>query len=146
MAISGVRPDFLLLVVITLAILEGPTAGSVSGFSAGLLFDLLGTGVVGPAALVFAVTGYVAGLMKENLFAEGWAVPVTIVFLGSLLAGAAYAIFLVFVGQESSLGLMLWRIILPGAVYELVLAALTFPWLARVLRSDRSMMTLRGAR
>jgi uncharacterized membrane protein YjgN (DUF898 family) len=39
-----------------------------------------------------------------------------------------------------------WRIILPGAIYDTVLALLIFPWLARFLRFETEMTELRGLR
>ena len=78
MAIGGVVPNFLLLVVVTLALVEGPAAGCSVGFACGLIFDLLGPGPVGPMVLVLSVTGYLAGLLHENMFAEGWLLPITV--------------------------------------------------------------------
>ena len=86
-------PNFLLLVVVTLALVEGPGAGAVAGFAAGLIFDLLGVGPVGPMVLVLTVTGYLAGLLHENMFAEGWLLPLTVLAIASLGAEIAYGLF-----------------------------------------------------
>ena len=81
LAVFGVVPNLFLLVVITLSFVEGPVAGAVAGFAAGLLFDLLGAEPVGAWALVLTVTGYVGGMLQENLFAEGWLAPVTVAII-----------------------------------------------------------------
>jgi rod shape-determining protein MreD len=142
-ALFGVVPNLLFLVVVTLAFLEGPVAGSVGGFVGGLLFDLLGASVVGPYALVFCLVGYLAGLLQANLFAEGWLLPVTIVFVAGLGAEIAYGTIMVVL----DVGMPFWwaflRIMLPGAVYNTALAVLLYPVLARVLRQDRSMRSFR---
>jgi len=93
MAIGGVAPNFLLLVVVTIALVEGPAAGCSAGFAAGLIFDLLGTGPVGPMVLVLSVTGYLAGLLHENLFAEGWLLPITVLGIASLGAEIGLLIY-----------------------------------------------------
>ncbi len=77
LSIGQVVPNFLLLVVVTIALVEGPAPGAAVGFSAGLIFDLLGSGPVGPMMIVLTLTGYLAGLMHENMFAEGWLLPLT---------------------------------------------------------------------
>jgi rod shape-determining protein MreD len=146
MAIMGVAPNFLLLVVITLAMVEGPIPGAVAGFAAGLLFDLLGSGPIGPGALVMTSVGFVAGTMRANMFAKSWILPVTVVFVASFLAELAYGIFLAVIGVETQLLPLIWTIILPSAVYDTVLALLVFPWLARFLRFDTEMTELRGLR
>jgi len=141
LAIGGVVPNVFILVVLTLALLEGPNAGAASGFAAGLLFDLLGTGPVGAAALVLAVTGYIAGSLSEHMFAEGWLMPVTVVFIAGLSAEVAYALVLAVLGAGNPFWTSLVTVILPAAVYNGALALLLYPWLARFLRKDRPMPT-----
>lgn len=141
LAIGGVVPNLLLLVVITLALIEGRTAGAAAGFAAGLLFDLLGGSPIGVAALVFTVTGYLAGSLQENMFAEGWLMPPTVAFVASLFTEIAYAFALSLVGAGSPFWTSFWHVILPAAVYNGALALLFYPWLARFLRRDHTMTT-----
>ncbi|TLM77867.1 MAG: rod shape-determining protein MreD [Actinobacteria bacterium] len=141
--IGGVVPNLLLLVVITLAFMEGSQAGMVAGFSAGLLLDLLGTGPVGAWALVLAVTGYVTGLVAANLFAEGWLLPVTVAAVACLLAEGAYAFELTMFGEGANLAGALLTKVLPGAVYNAALALLVYPWLARAMRREPRLTELR---
>lgn len=141
LAIGSVVPNVFLLVVITLAFIEGRSAGAAAGFAAGLLFDLLGTGPVGAAALVFAVTGYIAGSLSEHMFAEGWLMPLTVVFAASLSAEIAYAGVLGVLGVGSPFWGTVAGVVLPAAVYNGALALLLYPWLARFLRRGRPMTT-----
>ncbi len=143
LALGGVTPNFLLLVVITVALTSGPISGATVGFIAGLLFDMLGSGPVGPAALVFSVTGYLAGLMHAQMFAEGWRLPLTVLAVAVLGAEMAYAAVLALLGSDIEFWTAFFTRMLPGAVYNAVLALLVYPWLARFLRNDRSMTTFR---
>jgi rod shape-determining protein MreD len=142
-AVFGVVPNFFFLVVVTLAFIHGPVTGGVSGFVGGLLFDLIGTSIVGPYALVLSVVGYATGMLSANLFAEGWLLPVTIVAVASLSAELANGIVLAVLG----LGATFWRdlvtVMIPSAVYHTVLAVLAYPWLARILRAERPMRSFR---
>lgn len=143
MAIGNVVPNFLVLVVITLSFVEGPSAGAAVGFAAGLLLDLLSTGPVGAWALVLSATGYAAGLLQENLFAEGWLAPVTVAVIAALISDFAYLLVLTILGVGPSFWDSLLRAVLPRAVYNAVLVLLAYPWLARFLRSDRSVKSFR---
>jgi rod shape-determining protein MreD len=143
LALGGVVPNVLLLVVVTLALATGPDEGAAVGFTAGLIFDLLGTGPVGPMALVLTIAGFIAGLMHAAMFAEGWLQPLTVLALASLIAEFAYALVLAFLGVEIPLWSALAMRILPGAVYNTALALLVYPWLARFLRHDAPMRTFR---
>lgn len=143
LAVFGVVPNLLLLVVMTLAFVEGPSAGAVAGFVAGLLLDLLGTAPVGAWALVLTMTGYTSGMLQENLFAEGWLAPATIAVIAGLIAETSYLIVLAIVGAGPASWGALARIVIPGAVYNAVLVVLAYPWLARFLRSDRTMKSFK---
>ncbi len=142
-ALGGIVPNFLLLVTVTLALVQGPRAGIVGGFSAGLLFDLLGTAPIGPAALVFCVVGFVAGSLQANTFAEGWALPLVILFIASLIAEVSYGMVLGVLGEGGVTFGAFFGVMLPGAVYNSGLAVLVYPWLARFLRQEKPVTTFR---
>lgn len=88
--IGGVSPNFLLLAVIAAAITNGANSGAVIGFTAGLIFDMVGIGPVGLWALVFAVVGYLTGLIDRHLYAEGGLLPITVIALASFIAELSY--------------------------------------------------------
>ena len=143
LAIGGVVPNILLIVVVTLALVEGPVSGATAGFAAGLIFDLLGSGPVGPMALVLAVTGYMAGMLHEHMFAEGWLLPLTVLAIASLSSSIAYGLILDLLGVGGPFLLTFFTKMLPEAIYDTALALLVYPWLARFLRQDRPMTTFR---
>jgi rod shape-determining protein MreD len=141
LAIGQVVPNFLLLVVVTIALVEGPGPGAALGFSAGLLFDLLGSGPVGPMLLVLTLTGYLTGLVHENMFAEGWLLPLTVLAIATLSAEVAYGLILLLLGSGGPFWSTFLTKMLPGAIYNTALALLIYPWLARFLRQDRPITT-----
>lgn len=142
-SIGGVVPNFLLLAAVTLAMVEGPAVGAGAGFACGLLFDLLGQGPVGPMAIVLAVTGYVAGLLATNLFAEGWLLPLSVLAAASLASELAYALLLNLLGTPTPFFRALFTLVIPGAVYNTALALLAYPFLARFLRRERPVAEFR---
>lgn len=142
-ALAGIQPNFLLLGVATIALVKGPRAGLASGFVAGLLSDLVGTGPVGAAALIFCVVGFVAGSIQANMFAEGWFVPLIIAFAAALSAEAGYMALLAILGEAGlSFGGVLGKAAL-AALYTSAAAFITYPWVARFLRWERPMNTFR---
>ncbi len=144
MAIFGVTPNFILLVVVTLAMVEGPTPGAVAGFVGGLIFDMLGSGPIGPGALVLTAVGFLAGSLARNMFSESWVMPVTVVAVASVVTELVYGALLAFIGAEQQFLDIILTIVLPGALYNTLLAMLVYPWLARFLRRESEMTELRG--
>lgn len=143
LAIGHVTPNFLLIVVVTLALSQGPAAGGLAGFAGGLLFDLLGIGPVGPMALVLTVVGYSAGLLHSQMFAEGWLLPLTVLGMAAFGAEVAHGLLLSTLGEGGAVMRGLLTKMLPGAVYNTALALLVYPLLARFLRRERPMRTFR---
>lgn len=143
LGIGGISPNLLLLVVVTLALVEGPNWGALAGFSAGLLFDLIGTGPVGPMALVLTLVGFSAGLLSANLFAEGWLLPLTVLGIASITTALLYSLALALLGASGGWWASFTKAMLPEALYNVALGLLSYPVLARFLRQDRPMKTLR---
>jgi rod shape-determining protein MreD len=67
-AIAGVTCDLALVVVIGFALARGPEFGAVTGFTAGLLLDLVPPAdhTAGRWALALALAGYLAGLLRRE--------------------------------------------------------------------------------
>jgi len=142
-AIMSVRPNFLLVVTIVMALVNGPVEGAVVGFCAGLLFDLLGTGPFGPAALVMCIVGYLAGVLYERLFAQGWLLPVLVLAATSFFSELFYLIVLLVLGQQISFFSALFTRVVPTMLYTTLVAVIVFPALSRLLREKPVMETVR---
>jgi rod shape-determining protein MreD len=143
LAIGSIVPNLLLLLVVTLALVEGPNWGCAAGFIAGLMFDIVGTGPIGPMALVLAGVGYATGALEAHIFAEGWLLPLTVLGVTSLIAEFSYGLVLAVLGQASGGWHTFISVMLPEALYNVALGLLIYPPLARSLRRERPMNTLR---
>jgi rod shape-determining protein MreD len=85
----GAVPSLVLVLVAAMSTFEGPLAGTVIGFSAGLALDIAPPGgyLVGEYALVFCVTGFACGRLGEMV--EGQALPTVLVAAAGAAAGEA---------------------------------------------------------
>ncbi len=67
LSILKIRPDFILIFVIFIGQREGKTFGQLSGFSLGLIVDLLGmSSFLGLSVLVKTLAGFFAGYLKDQ--------------------------------------------------------------------------------
>lgn len=64
LTLAGVRPDLLVLAVVSVAVATDPTTGAVFGFVAGLVADLLFDLPVGVSALVYVAVGFTVGTVR----------------------------------------------------------------------------------
>ncbi|MCA1839743.1 MAG: rod shape-determining protein MreD [Actinomycetota bacterium] len=131
----GVAPDLLLVVVISFALLEGPTTGAMAGFSAGLLRDLLLDAPKGITGLAYLIVGYVVGSVRPYVQSMSVFVPVAGILGGSLFGSALYEILRALLGQQSlSFGRQL-RVVLLTAVYNTLLTPFVYPVIRKVVET-----------
>lgn len=142
-SIGGISPNFFVIVVVIAAMINGSDQGVIVGFTGGLIYDLVGSGSVGPAALVLAITGYLVGLLAQHLFAEGWLLPVTVLGIASLFSELIYLILSAMVGSSAPFFSSLYLYVLPTAIYTTVIAVLLFPLISRILQQEQRMEILR---
>lgn len=85
----GAVPSLVLILVAAIATSEGPMAGVVTGFCAGLALDIAppGSYLIGEYALVYCLTGFACGRIGRT--AEGQAVPTVLIAAAGAAAGEA---------------------------------------------------------
>jgi rod shape-determining protein MreD len=119
---GGGVPDLVLVLVAALAEAQGPLAGLITGFAAGLCLDLAppGSALIGQYALVFCLAGWAAGRLAS---AAGRSPLRSALLMGAVVAAAEAAsatLGLALVPAEVTLAEV--RAILPSSiVYDLLL-------------------------
>lgn len=119
LTISLIRPDFMLILVLFVARLEGKIIGQLFGFITGLLVDALGMGsFLGLSALAKTIAGYGAGVMRKK--SRRWS-PLLLYTLEILIVLVHFSlIYLInFKGADVSWRYIFLRYILPSSIYTL---------------------------
>jgi rod shape-determining protein MreD len=139
--LPGAVPDLLLLVVLGLSLVWGPTGGCLTGFCAGLLADLAPPSdhAVGRYALVLCVLGYAAGLLKPaGGQIRSVATPLALVAVAAFAATLMYAGVGALVGDTAA-HVGLGGLIGTAVLYDVLLAPFVVPGvmaLARRVETD----------
>jgi rod shape-determining protein MreD len=91
-SILGAAPDILLVTLVAVALVRGPTTGALAGFFGGLVIDIALLDTLGMTSLLLTLVGYWAGRYGETIpsrrrYAPYLAVGVmTVLFLVGMLA------------------------------------------------------------
>lgn len=128
----GITPDLVLVVVISLAILEGPTVGATSGFGGGLLRDLLVAAPKGLTGLAYLIVGYVVGIVRPYVQSTSVVVPVLGIFAGSLVGTALYVVLTVLLGEPVYSIVRVAQVVLLTAVYNTLLVPFVYPVVRKI--------------
>jgi len=118
-SIKEIKPDFILLLLVYVALTEKRTTATLAGFVLGLVKDFYGTGVYGLSAMTNSIATFIAGSFKGRREFRSFYEPTIVIFAASLTKNIlAYSIL--------SIGspLTLWRAIvenaLPSTLYTIV--------------------------
>lgn len=95
--LPGAAPDLMLVLVVAFALVEGPLSGMTTGFIGGVLTDSLSDHALGRLALAYAVVGYFAGMVQDEL-------DRSIVLSFLTMAAGAFGAVLIFAGEGILLG------------------------------------------
>ena len=141
--LPGAGPDLVLLVVIGLAVVVGPTAGASIGFGAGLLVDLMPPTAteVGRWALVFCVIGYIAGQIQVDAKRSALIVLGTVAGLAALSVLLFAGLGLLF-GDSRITGDLVVSTMVSSVLYDLLLAPFVIPGVMALTRRTAINPTL----
>jgi rod shape-determining protein MreD len=135
-------PDLLLVVVVSLALVWGPSYGAVAGFVAGFVADILPPAdhTVGRLAFVYAIVGYLAGLLED---AEERSVlaAVGVVALGSAAAVAVYGGIGALLGDARVTAHAVGHALVSVVIYDVVLAPFIVPLVSGAARRVEPVTT-----
>jgi rod shape-determining protein MreD len=110
-AINGIRPDLLLIIVVSSALLLGREQGVGLGFFAGLLQDLASGNIFGLNVLSKMITGLLAGVMERKVFKEKVLLPLLAVALATICNSVLMIITLFVLGYSLNLSADLMNIV-----------------------------------
>jgi rod shape-determining protein MreD len=141
----GAVPDLGLLLAIAVAFRDGPEAGLVTGFFAGVAFDLFLETPVGLTALAYALTAYATGVLQTGVLRSPRMLSPLAGFLGGLVSGMLFVVVGVLAGANVAFTDHTFALLLASALYDAVLAPLVF-WLTDRVLGDRDPASARWAR
>lgn len=147
LAIQGITPNFLLVVVVSYGLLFGWPVGLGAGVLGGLLLDLTAGRFIGLHVLSLGVVGLAAGLTEERVFKDNLLLAPVSGLAGSIASQLIIWLCLWLYGWQVPLLPTLRTTIFPSALYDMILAIVIYGQIYRhylYLRPDpRGTIVLR---
>jgi rod shape-determining protein MreD len=125
-AIAGIKPDLVMLLVVLNGFLLGTKEGAFLGFAGGIVEDLFLGSYIGLNALSKMAAGYLAGAAGERLYRENIPVATIVTFLASLTGLTVNYLLLRYLDIYISPLYAFYGVAIPGAAYTAVLAPIVF--------------------
>jgi len=139
------RPDVVLVLLVSIALLRGPLFGAVAGFWAGLVLDVAAVDTFGLTSLLLTVAGYWAGRFGDVTTRSSAHPPLIAAALATVGVACGSAVLHFMLGESIAGGEFFVGVLLPGVALNMLLAyplyGLTrrlFPPPARAARGEVS--------
>jgi len=125
--ISGVVPNCLLILVITVAYTRGQISAIVTGFFAGILLDLCFSETVGFCAVIYMVVAFLAGFAHKIYYERDYFVPGALILAGELLYSFLYYVLFFLLRGKLELHTYFVYTILPRMLYTILVSLALYP-------------------
>lgn len=133
-AVAGVKPDLVMLIVVLNGFLLGPREGAFLGYIGGMVEDLFLGEYIGLNALSKMIAGYLAGIAGERLYKENILIASGVTFFSAFAGLLVNYLLLFYLNLHVSPYYALLRMALPTAIYTSLLAPFIFGRIFRYLR------------
>ena len=134
LTIMGVKPDLMLLMVISWSLLRGAQEGVIWALVGGIGLDLLSGAPFGTSTVALVTLSLVAGLGELSVFRTHIALPL----IATLIATLAYDLFFLLLlhmqGCSIAWADSLIKVVLPSTLFNVLLAPFVYKalyWLDR---------------
>jgi len=138
--VASGHPDLLLVAILSWELVHARGEGYVWAFVGGLIQDLISGGPFGASILGYLAVALVADRVGGGLYRDRLALPVMVALIGTLAYHAVYLLTIRFFGWPLDLADALFRVALPSALVNALLA----PIMARLMLALHRRVTPPG--
>lgn len=119
-AISGIKPNFMLIFVVSIAFLKGNSEGLLTGIIMGLLQDCYFSHFIGGNLFLYGIIGYTAGCLTNHINKENIVAPMFLILVATLAYNLGFYLLNIILTGYTSLNIYIILNILPELVYNII--------------------------
>ena len=123
--IGGVTPDFMLIIIVSFALLRGSKEGMLIGTIAGLLYDVTFGMFIGQHTAAYILIGYVCGKFNKNFYRENFIMPFFCTLFSNLFMSCS-AMFIYVMRGKANLIFFLKALVIPEVIYTVTLSLVLY--------------------
>ncbi len=130
--LAGVKPNILIILVASVAVMRGSKEGMWIGFFSGLLLDMFYGSYYGIFAFIYMFSGYCCGFFNRIYYQEDIALPLLLIAINDFAYGILMFIKQGLLHNHRNLLFYLRTIILPEVVYTVAVGLILYRILLKV--------------
>lgn len=125
-ALAGIMPNLLLILVVSIAYMRGSKEGLLVGFAGGLIVDLIFGELVGLYTLFYMLIGYFFGFVHKYYSEDDYTLPLILISAGDLIYGFFYYVFEFLLRGRLNFLYYLRRFIVPEIIYTVAVSVFLY--------------------
>jgi rod shape-determining protein MreD len=129
-AILGVKPDALLILVIAFSLLNGTGESITLSLFGGILVDVLFNNAIGFVTISLLIVAYLTGILSKNVFRESTFVAFVFVFLGTILYNLIMIFSMLLMKYELNPSYLL-NVVIIQSVYNSIITIFIYRYIVR---------------
>ncbi len=131
-AFGGVSPNLLIIAVAAFGFMCGTKCGLITGFVAGILWDMFYGSMPGFYAMLLMYIGYMNGAFKQIFYKEDIKLPLILIMISDFIYGLVCFILQFLLRGRFHFPHYMLYVILPEVVYTMLLTMVIYPPLKSV--------------
>ncbi len=125
-ALAGVVPDLLLILVVSVAFMRGRIPAMFTGLICGLMIDCTYVSFMGLFAFMYLLIGYLAGFLHRFYDENDYTIPLILVGVAELFYNLMYYLFFYLLQGKLNVGFYILRFMIPKVIYTVLIAILLY--------------------
>lgn len=121
-AVRGIVPNIIFVLLISYALIRGKIEGGLLGLWVGFLQDLFFGREIGLYMLIYGYSGYLAGYFQKHFYKDNYIIPLFIITGMNFLNNFLLYIFTYLIRGKTDLGFYFINIILPEMIYTSIIS------------------------
>ena len=132
LAFGGIVPNLLIIITSSFGFMRGRRPGLSSDFSADFWRIFFFGNVIGLNAMIYMYIGYANGKFHQIFFPDDIKLPLFLILASDLAYGFLYYVTLFLMRCRFQIGFYFLHIILPEAVYTILITLLLYPLVLKI--------------
>ncbi len=125
-ALAGVVPNLLLILVVSVAFMRGRIPAMLTGLICGFAIDCTYSSFLGLFAFIYMMIGYLAGFTHRIYDENDYTLPLILIGVSELLYNLIYYIVFYLLQGKINFGFYLVRFMIPRVIYTVLIAILLY--------------------
>jgi len=130
--VFGVKPNLMLVFIVSVALLNGSVQGAVVGAVLGLMQDVISGKIIGFYCLLGMYLGLIIGAVNKRLYRENLIIIIFFTFLSTFVYEELVYIINTFINGQFDFNASFANTILPEAIYNMFVTIFIYMFVVKI--------------